>query len=342
LNFTVNKKGKVRFGLSALKGVGEGPVTELIADRKDKGFYSSVFDMMKRLNLRTINKKALESLVKGGALDCFEDITRSTYFSPSDKFDSFIEHLLKWGNVYQKQKAESSNSLFGDSEEIMAPAPKIPHVEEWPLIQKLTEEKEVTGIFISGHPLDDYKAIAEHFVSCSLSQVENTRNSELHLAVLVTAARHGMNDKGVGRGFFTLQDYHSSMEISLWRDDYLKFKHLFEIGQCLYLKGSYEPRWHGSPQYQFKVRDAKQLAQVEYSIINTITIDLTLQQLDDACLKNFVTHINTHSGNQKLKVTVHDLDERLSLPMFSKTKKVKVDTEMIDFLEKMKIRFSLS
>ena len=342
LNFTVNKKGQIRFGLSALKGVGEGPVQELIQDRKEKGDYSSVFEMMKRLNLRTINKKAMESLVKGGALDCFVDITRSTYFTPSDKFDSFIEHLLKWGNVYQKQKSESSNSLFGDSEEIMAPTPKIPHVDEWPLIQKLTEEKEVTGIFISGHPLDDYKAIAEHFVTCSLSQVENIRNTELHLAVLVTAARHGMNDKGVGRGFFTIQDYHSSLEVSLWRDDYLKFKHLFEIGQCLYLKGSYEPRWHGSPQYQFKVRDAKQLAQVEYSIINNISLDLTLQQLDDECLKKLVSFINTNSGKQKLKVTVHDTDERLSLPMFSKTKKVKVDTAFIDFLEKMKIRFSLS
>ena len=341
LNFTVNKKGQIRFGMSALKGVGEAPVEEIILARKD-GDFTSVFDMLKRLNLRSFNKKALESLVRGGGLDCFEGISRSTYFAPSEKYGSFIEHLLKWANVFQKQKAESSNTLFGASEDVLVPEPKIPVVEPWPLIRLLNEEKEVAGIFISGHPLDDYKIIADHFVSCSLSKVDRMPGKELSVAVLVAEANHGIDKKGNGRGFFTIQDYNSSLEISLWQEDYQKFKHFFELGQCLFIKGVYESRWRGSDQKTFKVKQVKQLASIENSMVSSVSIDIALDQMDDEFLRKFVSLIEKRQGAHRLKVNVHDREERLSLPMYSKTSKVNVDSEFIDELEKLKVSYKLA
>ncbi len=342
LNFTVNKKGQIRFGMSALKGVGEAPVEELIEARKKGGDFQSVFDMLKRLNLRSFNKKALESLVRGGGLDCFEGIHRAVYFSPSEKYNTFIEHLLKWGNAYQKLKSESANTLFGASDDVMVPDPKIPQVEPWTLIKKLNEEKEVAGIFISGHPLDDYKLVAEHFVSCTLSHVENIPGKELSVAVLVAEANHGFDKKGVGRGYFTIQDFNSSLEISLWKEDYQKFKHFFEVGQCLFIKGVYESRWHGSDQKTFKLKQVKQLAAIESSIVSSVAMDISLDQLDDDFLRKFVSLIEKRKGDHRLKINVHDKEERLSLPMYSKTTKVNVDGEFIDELEKLKVSFKLS
>ncbi|MEO1713092.1 MAG: DNA polymerase III subunit alpha, partial [Bacteroidota bacterium] len=148
-DFSVNKQGQIRFGLSALKGVGEGPVEEILQERESSGHFLTVFDMMRRLSLRAVNKKVMESLALGGGLDCFGELHRAQYFTPSDKFDTFLEHLVKYGNAYQNQKAQAVNSLFGDSDEIMIPEPKIPVAEDWALIEKLNREKQVTGIYIS-------------------------------------------------------------------------------------------------------------------------------------------------------------------------------------------------
>ena len=159
LNFTVNTKGQVRFGMSALKGVGEGPVEAFLEERKKNGPFKNIFEMVRRLNLKAVNKRIMESLALGGGFDEFEDVDRAQYFAPSDKYDTLLEHALKYGNAYQLQKAQSVNSLFGDSDEILIPEPPMPKAEPWSLIEKLTKEKEVTGIYISGHPLDDLSLI---------------------------------------------------------------------------------------------------------------------------------------------------------------------------------------
>ncbi len=179
LNFAVNKKGQIVFGLSALKGVGEGPVEALMKERETKPFIS-VFDMMRRLDLRSVNKKSMESLVLGGGLDLFPDIARAQYFAPSGKYDTFLEHLLKYGNAYQAQKAQSVNSLFGDSEEIMIQEPDVPQVKPWTLIEKLTKEKDVTGIYISGHPLDDYRVEVENYTTCTLDRINDFKGQNIN------------------------------------------------------------------------------------------------------------------------------------------------------------------
>ena len=157
VKFAVNKKGDVRFALSAIKGVGEAAVEALIEERTANGHYTDVFDFIRRQNLRTVNKRVMEALTQSGAFDGF-GISRATFFAPSDKYETFIEHLLKYGAGYQQQKSSASTSLFGaSSEDSMMAAPSVPKVNEWNLIQKLNYEKDCVGIYLSGHPLDDFK-----------------------------------------------------------------------------------------------------------------------------------------------------------------------------------------
>ena len=282
----------------------------------------------------------MESLAKGGGLDLF-GFPRGTYFAPSDKYDTFLEHLLRYGNIYQKQIVETANSLFGASSEIMIPEPKAPEHVPWPLIKKLTEEKEVAGIYISGHPLDDYRIVVDHFTSCALGDTERYPHRPCKVSGIVVAANHGIDSKGNGRGFFTLQDYSSSIDVSLWRDDYQKFKHLFEVGQCLYIRGVYEPRWRGAEQFAFNIKDAKQLAEMEDSIVDSITIKVMLEKVTTPFIKDFTKMVTQRKGKNKLKLEIVDVEERLILPMYSRTFKVKVDNEFIDQLEEMSLQYSL-
>jgi DNA polymerase-3 subunit alpha len=183
--------------------VGEGPVEAILEEREQNGPYLGFFDMMRRVNLRAVNKKVLESLAHGGGLDCFEELHRAQYFAPSEKFDTFLEHLVKYGQAYQSRRATASTSLFGDTEDMMVPEPKVPTAEPWPLIDKLNREKEVTGIYISGHPLDDYKAEVDSFTSCTLDELEKYNGRDLNIAGIVTEVKHRISKKGTGWGLFT-------------------------------------------------------------------------------------------------------------------------------------------
>jgi DNA polymerase-3 subunit alpha len=192
-----------------------------------------VFDVVQRLDLRSFNKKAMESLILGGGVDCFETIDRSQYFAISDKHDTFLEHLLKYGNAYQNLQLQSVNSLFGDTSDVMMPEPTVPQAEPWSLIEKLTKEKEVTGIYISGHPLDDYRIEVENFTTCGLDRIENFKGQKVNIAGIITQAQHRVNKKGNGWGLFTVQDYNTALEFPLFTEDYQKFKHLLHQGAVL-------------------------------------------------------------------------------------------------------------
>ncbi|MEM6965374.1 MAG: DNA polymerase III subunit alpha [Bacteroidota bacterium] len=340
-DFSVNKKGQIRFGLSALKGVGEGPVEAVLKERKSGGIFLNVFDMMRRLDLRSFNKKCLDSLVLGGGLDCFDNMQRWHYYAPSDKYDTFIEHLLRYGNAYQSQKAQAVNSLFGDSEDILIPEPKIPESQKWSLIEKLTKEKEVTGIYISGHPLDDYKLEIENYTTCTLDQLENYRGGKVNVAGVVVAANHRVDKKGNGYGFFTIQDYNGSMELALWRDDYNDYSNRMNIGEVVFIKGKYEFNSYRE-EYQFKVAEIQQLASIGLKMTESITLKLPLRQITNDLI-NDIEHIcKHHKGKLPLKIEVLEAEHQIKLKMRSVSRKVNVDGDMIKQLERIGVRYKLN
>ena len=333
--FTVNDKGQIRFGLTALKGVGEGPVEAIIEERKN-GHFVSIFDLTRRLHLQSVNKRVMEAMVLGGGFDSF-GLHRSQYLAPSGKYPSLIDHALKYGNAYQAQKQQSVNSLFGDSEEIMIQEPEIPKTTPWSLIEKLTREKEVTGIFISGHPLDDYKLEVEHFTTCTLDEVEKYKNRKIKLAGFVTMAQHRISQKGTGWGIFTVQDYNGSLDFRLFKDSYQKFKNFLEVGQSLYIKGLFERRWDNEG-YQFSVKEINLLESAAKDM-KSITLKIPVTQMDELLFDELIKLFKERRGTHVLKIKLLDPLKKTSVAMYSGNTKVHVDTDFLWELEKLGIKY---
>lgn len=338
-DFSVNKEGQIRFGLSALKGIGEGPVVDILEEREKSGHYTGLFDMMRRLSLRSLNKRVLENLVLGGGFDQFEEYHRAQYFAPSDKFDSLLEHALRYGNAYQSQKAQAVNSLFGDSDEVLIPEPSIPDCPPWPLMEKLNREKEVTGIYISGHPLDDYRMEVEHFSNCSLDRIEEFTDRDVNLVGIVTEVRHRVSQKGSGWGLFTIQDYSGSLEFPLFTEDYQNFKNLLEEGQCVYIKGSYQPRWN-SEEYQLRLKEVRLLEAVSGKL-ESITLRLHLEDIKPELIDSLEDLLKEHKGKHKLRMQIIDRVNQTVISCASHTKKVHADNAFGEAIERLGITYKV-
>ncbi|MEM7105551.1 MAG: DNA polymerase III subunit alpha [Bacteroidota bacterium] len=341
MNFTVNKEGAVRFGLSAIKGVGEGPV-EAILEERQNGTFSGIFDMCRRLSLRTVNKKCLEGLVLSGALDCFEELHRAQYFVPTEKFDSLISNAIKYGNAYQHQLSQSATSLFGTSEEAMIPEPKIPEAESWNLIDKLNREKEVTGIYISGHPLDDYRLEVKQFTNCSLDEIQKYANREVRVAGIVTKADHRISKKGTGWGDYTIQDFKGSLDLRMFGENYVKYKSYFEKGSVLHIKGRYQLRWGKDDEYELSPKEVKLLETVGKENTDSITLTLHLEQISEDLIETVDKLCKQHKGKHKLKMRVINREEKIGLSLYSKGRQVKVDNQFVAQLDKLGIAYKLN
>ncbi len=341
LNFTVNQDGDIRFGLSALKNMGEGPVEAIVSEREENGPFDSIFDLTRRVNLRAVNKKCLESLVLGGALDCFEGIHRAQYFAPSEKYDTLIEHALKYGHAYQDQKESTQHSLFGDMSAFALSEPDIPEAPKWSLIHELTKEKEVTGIYISGHPLDDYRLEIENFTNCPLDLVDAYRDRQLKIAGIVTDAQHRISRKGTGWGQVTIQDFRGSLTIPLFRENYMKYKSLLEPGEALYIEGFYQKDWNGK-DFMFNVTDIRQLDSIGEEMTNSITIRIPVHTVSQSVISKINKVCAEHKGAHKLKVQVIDKDEDILLNLVSRKARVKADNLFVGKLEDLGLKYKLN
>ena len=341
LKFTVNPKGQVRFGLMALKGVGEGPIEAIIEGRKEKP-YETVFDFVRRVNLRSVNKKAMESLALGGGFDRFEGIYRAQYFAPSESYDSFLTHLLKYGNAHQGQQASAATSLFGGmTEEISIPEPTPPKVEEWGLIEKLNKEKEVVGIFLSGHPLDDFRIEIENFTTCTLNRIDEFKNQKVNVGGIVTKADHRISKKGTGWGLLKIEDFKGSLEIALFGEDYIKFKNYMNEGEAIYISGNYKPKWKGD-DFELKISKIQLLETIGKSKTQSITVTIdvntlthqTVEKLDELCEKN--------EGPHRFKVIFMDKQNRLKLGMYSRLRKVNADSIFVNAIDALGLEYRLN
>ncbi len=341
-DFSVDEEGNVRFGLSALKGVGEGPVKEILEERRENGSYTSIFDFVQRLPLKAVNKKVMESLALGGAFDLFADLHRAQFFAPSEKYETFIEHLTKYGHAYTQQKAESMHSLFGASDEVLLPEPKVPDCNPWSLVEKLGKEKEVTGIYISGHPLDDYAVEIKNFTSSSLDKLEKYKGQKVTVAGIVTQANHRISKKGTGWGLFTIQDFTSSLDFPLFSEDYQKFKHLLEVGEVVYIKGMYQKKWNAEDEYQLRIHEVRQLETVGKELTDSITLKIKVHEISEQLIDEIETLCESYKGPHKLKMLFLDHMNRISLNLVAKNKTVNADNDFVNHLEKLGVDYKLN
>ncbi len=343
INFKVNKKGQIRIGLSAMKNVGEAAVEEIIRERTEHGAYQSFFDMMRRLNLRYTNKKCMENLVMGGALDCFSEYTRSQYFTRSDKFDTFIEHGLRYGQAYQQQKAESATSLFGGTDDVLIPEPSAPTSEPWSLMHKLNREKEIIGIYVSGHPLDTYKLELEHFVNCELIHFDRVKANgrQLKIAGIITKAMHGTNKRGNGYCRFTLQDYNGSVELYLSQDTYHKYKGLIEEGLVIYLEGVFKARYQSDELY-FNPQIIKLLSTVGDELTRSITLKIPVQQITSEFQQTLEEVCTAHKGRHHLRMVIYDEHNEILMNFLAEKTKVQADSHFVQELDKIGVPYKLN
>jgi len=327
VNFSVNKKGDIRYGLGAVKGVGEAAVENLIIERKAKGPFKDLYDFMRRINLRTINKRVMESMACAGAFDG-QSVQRSAFFAPSDKHETFIEHLLKYGAAYQEEKVSSFNSLFGDlSDTVGIAEPIVPKVQPWGLIQQLKKEKDCIGIYLSGHPLDDFRYEWETFAT-PLDKMDNFKNRKVCIAGFVSKAEHRVSQKGSGWGRFNIQDYAGSLEISLFSESYAKFSSYFTEGSSLYIEGEYKARYQ-SDEMEFRVQNVRLLETVGEEKTTSITLRISMGVLSAELIERIEKICHAHRGKHTLRMELVDYEQKDKWAFTSTTKKVQVDNAFI-------------
>ncbi len=339
--FAVNKGGAIRFGLGGLKGVGEAAVEGVISERQQNGPYSSIFDMIKRINQRTVNKKTLESLAYAGAFDCFPELHRAQYFHiPAGDTTTGLEKIIKFGNVYQAQSQGSTNTLFGDLPAVLdLPSPKIPACDEWSLTDRLDHEKEVTGIFMSGHPLDHFKFEMRHYNIMSLADFNEVAENPLlqasgkqfRLAGLVIEGQHRMTRTGRNFGSLTLEDYSGKTEIMLWGDDYMRFKDYLDKGKNLFVVGSFRSRFN-SEKYEFKVERINLLETIKASLTKQLVLYVEPRHLSTEIISFLESNIRKFPGKTGLRINLMEQRTQSITSLYSIENGLEMNDELTDWL----------
>ena len=336
VKFTVNKDGNIRFGLGAIKGVGENAVLQLIGEREQNGLYKSIYDLVERVNLNALNKKNLEAMAVAGAFDCFGEIIRAQYFASDTRGTSFIESLIRYGNNAKTIKLSSNQTLFGESGGFDLLKPEPVACPDWPKLEKLNREKEVIGIYLSSHPLDDFKLEIETFTTASLAELQSLRDyldREVIIAGMVTDARNGIGKNGKPYGSFTLQDYTDSFRFIMFDKDYLDNSKFMTIGYYLLVKGRVQKRRFRDDDVEFSIKKINLLSSVKDELIKTVTLKINPEYICREMMTELKDLIRENKGETELKFLLIDPEDKISLPMFSRTIRVRLNNEFISYLE---------
>ncbi len=347
LKFNVNQEGNIRFGLSAIKGVGENAARKIIEERENHGAYQDIFDFVERVNLQAVNKKSMESLATAGAFDNLGHYNRAQFFTENGKETYFIESLVKYGTKYQNDKKSQQQSLFGGVGGVEVARPKMPEAEEWPKLEKLNREKELVGIYLSAHPLDDFKTEMRFFTHVTLKElnadINSYRNKDLTVGGIVTGAQHAVsrkNNKPFGR--LTLQDYTDSYEFVVFGKEYQEYRKFFYENYPLLVKGSVQPRYNDPSQYEFKIKDIRLLSDVREDMIRTLTLKLPLSEVDQELIHQLNQYTN-EKGKVLMRFKIVDPAENIAVNMFSRSRRIQVTNDLIEFLDQHSaIQYTLS
>ena len=346
--FGVNAKGDIRFGMASVKGVGENAVSAIVSERNANGPYKSIFDFVQRVNLSACNRKNIENLALAGAFDCFPEIRREQFLMPCGKNEIFADVLVRYGTKYQADRNESMNSLFGDmGETVDIATPAIPEAPEWSVLDKLNKEKELVGIYISAHPLDEYRVILENVCNVGMAQIDDKvslLNKNLLLGGVVTSVREGRTKNGKAYGVTRIEDFSGSGEIALFGEPWLKWSNMMKEGNFLYIKAVCQQNRYMPERIDLVINSIELLQDVKDTAISSIRLTMPLTELD----KEFVSDLDTLTqvpGNAALKFELAELDSTDSkVNLTSASRKITVTTELMNYLkgrESIKVSFNI-
>ncbi len=342
--FAVNNKGEIRFGLGGLKGVGEAAVESIISERQKNGSFTNLFDFIKRINQRTVNKKTLESLAYAGGFDCFTEYHRAQYFVvPENELINGLEKVIKYGQVIASQSANTANTLFGDLPATMEiPPPKLADCPHWPLTVQLDHEKEVTGMFLSGHPLDHYRFEMKHYGVTPIADFNEFKEAiKMHpnpgrpfrIIGLVADAQHRIARSGNKYGNFVIEDYSGKTEIVLFSEDYLRLTPVLQQGTTVFITGYFKQRYNRD-EFEFKVNSVSLAETMKKSLTKQVTIEVHPQDITKDMVSFVEKNMKNFPGKSTMRFTISEPKNKMKISLVTMNSGFEMNEELIQFLEK--------
>ena len=340
--FSANKKGEVRFGLSAIKGMGDAAAVNIIAEREKNGPYKDIFDFVQRVNLSAVNRKAMESLALSGGFDSF-GIRREQYFGLNAKGDTFVETLLRYGQVYQSEQSSMQNSLFGDMGGVEITTPPIPTVEPWSTMEQLKKERELVGIYLSAHPLDDYAVVLNHMCNLKCTQIgremdkkELSKFEELSFGGIVTSVSSRWTKTNKPFGIVTIEDFEGAGEIALFGEEWTKWQSMLQEEYPVYITAKCQQRFRNNPDaYDLVIKKIEFLSDVKDKSIDKFTIYIDSTLFADSCMTDLETMLRSNTGHVPLYFNIHDIEHNTNIEMFCRNVAVDVNKKLLSFLDEM-------
>ena len=340
--FSANKKGEVRFGLSAIKGMGEAAATNIIAERHKNGQYKDIFDFVQRVNLSAVNRKAMESLALSGGFDSF-GIRREQYFATNAKGDTFVETLLRYGQVYQSEQSSMQNSLFGDMGGVEIQTPPVPDCEAWSTMELLKRERELVGIYLSAHPLDDYAVVLNHMCNLHCPQIGREMDKkafasieELTFGGIVTSVSQRWTKNNKPFGIVTIEDFEGQGELALFGEDWTKWQSMLQEEYHIYITAQCVQRFRNNPDaYDMVIKKIEFLSDVKEKSIEKFTVYMDSTMFNDAQLTDLETTLKNSTGNVPLYINIHDAKNNTNIQLYSRNITVDVNKKLLTSLDEM-------
>ncbi len=336
LKFSVNKAGDIRFGLAAIKSVGQGAVSDIIEERTKNGPFKDIFDFVERVNLSSCNKKNIEALALSGAFDSLPGIHREQFLAVNSKGEEFLDTLIRYGNKYQQDKNTAITSLFGDDTSFQIARPEIPHASRWSDLERLNRERDLIGIYLSAHPLDDYEFILKYICNADtlrLQDLEALNGTDITFGGIITAVREGQTKRGSPYTIFKIEDYYGSFEIALFSEDSVNFGRYARIGLSVYIQAKVQPKRYREDEMEVKISSINLLSEMKDKLVSKITLQIPLSELTDTTVAELSALVKNNSGNSLLYFQIIGEESHMHLQLFSRPARIKVNKHFIDYLK---------
>lgn len=334
--FSVNSHGAIRFGLAAIKGMGDAAAQTIIDEREKNGTYKSVFDLAERVNLSAVNRKAFESLALSGGFDSFE-IARQNYFGINAKGDSFLDSLIRYGQLYQQEQSQAQNSLFGSTEAIEIATPQVPQAEPWSTIETLNRERDLVGIYLSAHPLDEFDIILKAMCNTHCTELDDkvslSKKDQIVIGGIVTGTKSKFTKTGKPCGFVTIEDFEGSGELAFFGEEWGRWKGMLVEGSTVFITAKCVQKYRDSDYYDFKISDIQYLQTVKDQRIEKFTITMDTTSVDETIVNDISTMLRDSPGNTQLYFQIHDVGNNSHVLLRSKMGPISLKHKLVTYIE---------
>ena len=337
LKFSANHKGEIRFGLAGIKGMGSAAAAAMISEREQNGPYKSIFDVVERVNLSACNRKAFESMALSGGFDSF-GLSREQYFALNNKGEVFLDTLMRYGQLFQQEQQESRNSLFGDMGSVEIATPQVPvAVEEWSNLERLNKERDLVGIYLSAHPLDEYSIVLKGMCNTHCPELNDrealARKEGFQLGGIITQVREKTTKRGDPCGFVTIEDFEGSGELALFGEEWTKWRGMMVEGYTIYIQGKCAPKFQNSTFLSIQIANIQFMSRAKDENIEKFTISFDSDTIDEAMVTDLTTLLSEHPGNIQLYFQIKNPESTTPLMLHSRSQTIDVNRELLSYLD---------